>query len=427
MAASAELDGFEAGVAAFHRGDFIEAKLIIADYTYTKGLTAMAYTKGLTAMAYLFAMQDKKNPDIAPSEELKAFIVAQVDVDPLYKALSAKLHLMGYHVASNPGVGLSDLVTLGNGNAYALYTLGLYYEGVFTVPPSPANLIEAKLKYTEARAIGHRAAMKRYTIVEQLLNPEPEGAWKGEDDRLSQQGDGLVDILSWDPRSTEQRLGRSVATSILSCQTSGRFYGGASVVSAVSADSEAPQRVSLAPKRSPPPRAASAAGHEALQRFMDGRLEYRPTPGSDVGMITLLFRDLLAPLVGAANPLSATFDLSRCGDAGNYLSINIGYKKRKIPANAGKTEIWICPKFLVEEELATTASYLAPIMGQWEFPVGYFWTWGNYDVATDNYQYLLNGIIDQDNSLYGKYASTSTFSGLISYFMAPGLQNFLIY
>jgi hypothetical protein len=100
MAASAEPDGFEAGVAAFHRGDFAAARGMMADYTDHD-------TKRLPAKAYIFAMQDKKNPAISPSEELKAFIVGQGAGDPLYRALSAKLHLMGYHPASNSRVGLS--------------------------------------------------------------------------------------------------------------------------------------------------------------------------------------------------------------------------------------------------------------------------------------------------------------------------------
>jgi hypothetical protein len=155
----------------------------------------------------------------------------------------------------------------------------------------------------------------------------------------------------------------------------------------------------------PPAVPTIAVGHEALyQRFMAGRLEYRPDPNSDAGLIILPFWDLLAPLAGTANPLSATLDLSKCGDAGNYLSINLGYKKAKIPANARKTEIWICPKFLAERELGTMASSLEPIMGEWEAPMGYFWTWGSDAVRSDNYDYLLQDIVmDNDKSLYDKW------------------------
>lgn len=150
----------------------------------------------------------------------------------------------------------------------------------------------------------------------------------------------------------------------------------------------------------PPAVPAIATGHEAFyRRLLAGRLEYRPTEGSDAGMVALSIGDLLRSIAGSANPLSAAFDLSRCGDAGKYLSINIGYKKAKVPANDDKTEIWICPKFLVERELATTASYLAPIMGQWAALVGYFWTWGGWGINADNYNYLLNGL-DNDKNIY---------------------------
>jgi hypothetical protein len=69
MAASAEPDGFEAGVAAFHRGDFRDSMVVIGRYTRHP-------EKRLSAEAYIFGMQDKKpaDPWLAPSEELKAFI-----------------------------------------------------------------------------------------------------------------------------------------------------------------------------------------------------------------------------------------------------------------------------------------------------------------------------------------------------------------
>jgi TPR repeat protein len=158
-----------------------------------------------------------------------------------------------------------------------------------------------------------------------------------------------------------------------------------------------------------------ALGHEAFyRRLFAGRLEYRPTEGSDVGLVVLPIADLLRPIAGSANPLSATFDLSRCGDAWKYLSINIGYKKAINGANKDKTEIWICPKFLAERELDTfkigggifskPKHPFAKIMDGWEAPVGYFWTWGGYDVESDNYDYLLAGIVmKNDENLYDKW------------------------
>jgi hypothetical protein len=147
-----------------------------------------------------------------------------------------------------------------------------------------------------------------------------------------------------------------------------------------------------------------ALGHEAFyQRLMASKLEYRPTPGSDEGLITLPFWDLLAPLAGTENPLSGTFDLSRCGDAGQYFSINIGYKKAKIPANVSKYEVWICPWFLAEGEKPAS---LGPLMGQWESPVGYLWTWGGWDPQTDNYDYFLQPM-DNNKNLYEKWGAAT--------------------
>ena len=142
-------------------------------------------------------------------------------------------------------------------------------------------------------------------------------------------------------------------------------------------------------------------------------------------MVVLPIGDLLRPIAGSANPLSAAFDLSRCGDAWKYLSINIGYKKGIIPANDNKVEVWICPKFLAERELDTfkvgggifskPKHPFAPIMGQWEAPVGYFWTWGGSDIKSDNYDYLLNGIaLDNDKDIFEKWQCHSKHAAVIT-------------
>jgi hypothetical protein len=267
MAASSELDGFEAGVEAFHRGDFTAARGSIAPFTGHP-------EKRLPAQAYIFAMQDEKvaDPSLAPSEELKAFIVAQGTTYPLYKALSAKLHLMGYHPESNPERGLSDLGGLGEVDGsirpYALYTLGLYHEGLFTVPPSPntsLGLERAKLKYAEAHAIGHRAAMERY----QILNPELEGGWEAEGDYVSQLVNSLGGMLYLSPISVGQGAGggrgtgkTSAPPSMLSHKTGRRFYGEASFASSISANSYTPQPAGEAQSRYAPPRVDPEASSE---------------------------------------------------------------------------------------------------------------------------------------------------------------------
>ncbi|MBL8677229.1 MAG: hypothetical protein JNJ47_07430, partial [Alphaproteobacteria bacterium] len=81
-----------------------------------------------------------------------------------------------------------------------------------------------------------------------------------------------------------------------------------------------------------------ARGHEGVyERFLRGILVYRPQEGSDVGMIEM-------PIADLANPLEGIFDLSRCGDAGNYLSIATGYRKGKKAENANKVEVWLAPR-----------------------------------------------------------------------------------
>ena len=137
-----------------------------------------------------------------------------------------------------------------------------------------------------------------------------------------------------------------------------------------------------------------ARGHEAVYaRFMNGKLIYRPTPGSDVGKREIRFVDVVNPAT-----LEGTFDLSECDDAGTYLSINTGYRKGKIAANEGKVEVWIVPHFLVEKDIGTTAKHYATIMGEWTTraaaaPVGLFWTWC-YWADMSYYQYLTNQSFD---------------------------------
>jgi hypothetical protein len=106
-------------------------------------------------------------------------------------------------------------------------------------------------------------------------------------------------------------------------------------------------------------------------------LIYRPNPKSDEGMMEMPFSDLV-------NPLEGEFDLSRCGDAGQYLSINCGYKKGTNSHNSDKIEIWIVPKFVVEKELNATASHYKDIMAKWteQAAIGIFWTWGGWDNLT---------------------------------------------
>lgn len=123
-----------------------------------------------------------------------------------------------------------------------------------------------------------------------------------------------------------------------------------------------------------------ALGYEAIyERFLRGVLVYRPQEGSDEGRIEMRIADL-------ANPLGSTFDLSRCGDTGTYLSIATGYRRVHTPSNRGKVEIWFTPKFLVDKEMARLAPshHMRTILGSWDAaraPVGIFWTWGGWNAS----------------------------------------------
>jgi len=135
---------------------------------------------------------------------------------------------------------------------------------------------------------------------------------------------------------------------------------------------------------------AVAEGYEDIyDRFLNGKLIYKPDPNSDEGKVELRIADL-------EDPLNGTFDLSRCGDTGEYLSISTGYRKEKKQENFNKVEIWLAPRFLIEKELNGTAAHFKPIMGNWkqEAPVGLFWTHGNWAVDDRDMDYLVTESMD---------------------------------
>lgn len=143
------------------------------------------------------------------------------------------------------------------------------------------------------------------------------------------------------------------------------------------------QHLSLASKRHRAVRTPEyALGYEAIyERFLEGVLIYRPTLGSDIGKVEL-------PIVSLLDPLKSTFDLSQCGETGQYLSISTGYRQKKIAANANKYEIWLTPKFMVENDLDRTAGHYRDIMDKWTAPYGIFYTWGGWEDLTW-YDYLI--------------------------------------
>ena len=142
---------------------------------------------------------------------------------------------------------------------------------------------------------------------------------------------------------------------------------------------------------------------EEYTRFLNMRLVYKPN-ADDTGRVDIPVSTFIDLLV---DPLSGTFDLSRFGDDARYISIHTGYRKGMIDANASKLEIWLCPKFLAEREVGRTAGHLAPIMGEWTNPVGYFWTWGGWD-NMGWYDYLVTGDVGMaaDKNLYEKWRAS---------------------
>jgi hypothetical protein len=118
---------------------------------------------------------------------------------------------------------------------------------------------------------------------------------------------------------------------------------------------------------------------DVFWQLFKGKLIYKPDPDSDMGRVDLFISSL-------PNPLEGEFDLSNCDDTGEYLSINMGYRKVQTPANANKVEIWLTPRFLVDKEMTQLAPnhHLRAISGNWDAaraPIGIFWTWGGWNAA----------------------------------------------
>lgn len=116
--------------------------------------------------------------------------------------------------------------------------------------------------------------------------------------------------------------------------------------------------------------------------FLNGKLKYTPDKGDPIFL----------PIANLKTPFSGEFDLSKCGKAGEYLSINTGYRKRRIPENVIKYEIWFTPWFIIEKNSECRVPHLNLIFPSWDpqiAPIGIFWNWGNYD-DLNSYMSLTN-------------------------------------
>ncbi len=144
-----------------------------------------------------------------------------------------------------------------------------------------------------------------------------------------------------------------------------------------------------------------AKGHESiLHCFINGKLIYKPDPNSDAGKIEMPFSDL-------SNSLEGTFDLSRCGEAGRFISIATGFRKEKVAANKERLEIWIVPKFIIEQNINGPARHLQEIK-DWPGQVGILWTHGDWD-NMDWYDYLVKKQCDEISSenLYENWCASA--------------------
>ena len=103
------------------------------------------------------------------------------------------------------------------------------------------------------------------------------------------------------------------------------------------------------------------------------KIQYRPNPKSEEGMITL-------KIPAFANPLGHKFNLSGCGDAGENLSISTGYRTGMNPENKDKIELWVAPRKVLEKHPTSYADNYNHIIAHWgdDAPIGIFFTAGNW-------------------------------------------------
>jgi hypothetical protein len=157
------------------------------------------------------------------------------------------------------------------------------------------------------------------------------------------------------------------------------------------------------------------------QRFLNGKLVYKPNKDNDIGKIELRIGDL-------TNPLESAFNLSMCGDVENYLSISTGYRKKKISENSDRLEIWLTPRFFVENisERPRHLEKLFPDKWPETAPVGIFWAWGEWN-DMGWYDYLTKQTMEElgNNDLYNKMLESDGYGAKEFPKSRPGLRNSL--
>ena len=162
-----------------------------------------------------------------------------------------------------------------------------------------------------------------------------------------------------------------------------------------------------------------ARGYEAIyERFINGKLIYKPNKENDVGRVELPISDFLAR---GQNPLESTFDLSSCGDARQDLSISTGYR-RVVKSEFGKWEVFITPKFLIEINRGSSASHYTEILGEQVSPFAFMQNSSEWD-DLNKYWYHVT-LSDEDLNTQNLYQiacqstthNASTFSSFIPHY-----------
>lgn len=104
------------------------------------------------------------------------------------------------------------------------------------------------------------------------------------------------------------------------------------------------------------------------------KLQYRPTPNSNEGMITL-------KIPAFANPFRYNFNLSKCGNADEKIYISMGYRTGMKSKNKNKIEMFLAPRKMIKKDLSSSSAHYADIMPNWgeNASIALIYTWGNWD------------------------------------------------
>lgn len=133
--------------------------------------------------------------------------------------------------------------------------------------------------------------------------------------------------------------------------------------------------------------AIARGNEEVYRRFMNGALVYKPNENNDSDMIRFPFSYWVNP-----ETMRGECDLSRCGNIGQYLSINAGY--RDTNRNIRKVEVWITPRFVLQKGLGESFGHYNNIKADWQSDVGILWTYGTWGAANGDCDYLTNQNFD---------------------------------